>query len=327
MERSTLPAAPYHLQGGNVALAPGIRLRLGFGIRASSFCISRVQDIPTIAIVVLTPAARQPTPPHPTPSHVTTRHTNPPVVHHHSSLSSCITNAVAAGDAGDAPLLQCSPLSSCPSSALPRDALSRRGPQRRLQRQLGRRLEEVAKAVGGGYCRLQTPLKLALGVRETVAGRRLGALKGGGGGKPPPLLMHRWGHTPAPMFAPLLMPLLCRPPPPPCPTAPLPHCRAGSRANSLEGSPPAPKEGYPQELPPPEGFPPLQEVPKLSALGPGRSATSGVARDPRKVWPRLCSVPGGGGGVGLREGLGQEGRVVGGGGGGLQSPWMGGVCS
>ena len=49
------------------------------------------------------------------------------------------------------------------------------------QRRLDRRLEEVAKAVGGGYCRLQMPLKLALGVRETVAGRRLGALEGGGG--------------------------------------------------------------------------------------------------------------------------------------------------
>jgi hypothetical protein len=47
------------------------------------------------------------------------------------------------------------------------------------------RLEEVAKAVGGGYCRLQTPLKLALGVRETVAGPRLGALEGGRGCLPP----------------------------------------------------------------------------------------------------------------------------------------------
>ena len=45
---------------------------------------------------------------------------------------------------------------------------------------LDRRLEEVAKAVGGGYCRLQMPLKLALGVRGTVAGHRLGALEGGG---------------------------------------------------------------------------------------------------------------------------------------------------
>ena len=50
--------------------------------------------------------------------------------------------------------------------------------------------EEVAEAVGGGYCRLQMPLKLALAVRETVAGRRLGALEGGGGGLggTPPLL-------------------------------------------------------------------------------------------------------------------------------------------
>ena len=39
----------------------------------------------------------------------------------------------------------------------------------------------MAKAVGGGYCRLQTPLRLALGVRGTVAGRRLGALQGGAG--------------------------------------------------------------------------------------------------------------------------------------------------
>ena len=51
-------------------------------------------------------------------------------------------------------------------------------PQRR---RLGRRLEEVAEAVGGGYCRLQMPLSLALGVRGTVAEHRLGALGGGGG--------------------------------------------------------------------------------------------------------------------------------------------------
>ena len=38
---------------------------------------------------------------------------------------------------------------------------------------------EVAEAVGGGYCRLQMPLKLAVGIRETVAGHRLGALEGG----------------------------------------------------------------------------------------------------------------------------------------------------
>ena len=31
----------------------------------------------------------------------------------------------------------------------------------------------VAKAVGGGDCRLHMPLKLALAVRETVAGHRV----------------------------------------------------------------------------------------------------------------------------------------------------------
>ena len=49
-----------------------------------------------------------------------------------------------------------------------RDAAEGKGPQRWPQRRLGRRLEEVAKAVGGGYCRIQMPLKLALGVRETA---------------------------------------------------------------------------------------------------------------------------------------------------------------
>ena len=39
----------------------------------------------------------------------------------------------------------------------------------------------LPKAVGGGHCRLQMPLKLALAVRGTVAGHRLGALEGGGG--------------------------------------------------------------------------------------------------------------------------------------------------
>ena len=61
-----------------------------------------------------------------------------------------------------------------------RAALEGKGPQRRPQRRLGRRLEEVVKAVGGGYCRLQMPLKRALAVRETVAGHRQGALEGGG---------------------------------------------------------------------------------------------------------------------------------------------------
>ena len=61
-----------------------------------------------------------------------------------------------------------------------RDAFEGKGPQRRL----GRRLEEVAEAVGGGYCRLQMPLRLAGAVRGTVARHRLGALAGP---PPPPL--------------------------------------------------------------------------------------------------------------------------------------------
>ena len=73
------------------------------------------------------------------------------------------------------------PLKSSPPPP-PRDALEGKGPQRQPQRRLDRRLEAVTKAVGGGYCRLQMPLRLALGVRGTVAGRRLGALEGPGGG-------------------------------------------------------------------------------------------------------------------------------------------------
>ena len=44
----------------------------------------------------------------------------------------------------------------------------------------------LPKRFGGGYCRLQMPLRLALGVRGTVGGRKLGASEGGGG-PPPPL--------------------------------------------------------------------------------------------------------------------------------------------
>ena len=52
--------------------------------------------------------------------------------------------------------------------------------------------KEAPEAVGGGYCRLQMPLSLALAARETVAGHRLGALEAGGGGGDPPLSMHPW---------------------------------------------------------------------------------------------------------------------------------------
>ena len=78
----------------------------------------------------------------------------------------------------------------------PGDALEGKGPQRRPQRWLGRRLEEVAKAVGGGYCRLQMPLKPPFGVRGTAAGHRLGALEGGGEGFPSSIASLR--HPPVP---------------------------------------------------------------------------------------------------------------------------------
>ena len=61
-----------------------------------------------------------------------------------------------------------------------RNASEGKWPQKRLDR----RLEEVAKAVGGGYCRLQMPSKLALGVRGTGTWQRPGAAEGGGGGFP-----------------------------------------------------------------------------------------------------------------------------------------------
>ena len=49
----------------------------------------------------------------------------------------------------------------------PRDALEGKGPRRRPQQRFHRRLEEVAEAVGGVYCRLQMPLRLALAVRDS----------------------------------------------------------------------------------------------------------------------------------------------------------------
>ena len=64
------------------------------------------------------------------------------------------------------------------TTAMGRDALDGEGPQRGPKEPLDRRLKEVTKAVGGGCCRLQMVLKLALAVRETVAGRRLGAPEG-----------------------------------------------------------------------------------------------------------------------------------------------------
>ena len=64
-----------------------------------------------------------------------------------------------------------------PSPAARHASEGKRRPQKRL--------EEVAKAVVGGYCRVQMPLNPALSIRETVGGQWLGALEGGGGGAPP----------------------------------------------------------------------------------------------------------------------------------------------
>ena len=73
-----------------------------------------------------------------------------------------------------------------------RDALEAKAPPRQPQQPLDKRLEEVFKAVAGGYRGRDMPSKLALAVRETVAGHRLGALEGGGGA-PPPLPVQPWG--------------------------------------------------------------------------------------------------------------------------------------
>ena len=74
------------------------------------------------------------------------------------------------------------------------DALEVKGPQAAPE---AVRKAEAAEAVGGGYCRLQMPLKLEPVIRRTVAGHKLGTLEGGGG-LPPPLPMHPegWGGAP-----------------------------------------------------------------------------------------------------------------------------------
>ena len=110
------------------------------------------------------------------------------------------------------------------------------------RRRLGRRLEEVAKAVGGGYCRLQMRLGLALGVRGTVAWQRPGALEGGGGNFPPPFPMHPCTRPQGCAGGrPLPVPLPRTPSPspnraghPPCPPTPPPQAMAvGAQRSNL----------------------------------------------------------------------------------------------
>ena len=82
------------------------------------------------------------------------------------------------------------PMQSVQRWPLPRDALEGKGPQRPPRRRLDRRLEEVAEAAGGGYCRLQVPLRLAFALMETVVGHTT---------PPPPQIGCRF-----PRFAPIL---------------------------------------------------------------------------------------------------------------------------
>ena len=62
----------------------------------------------------------------------------------------------------------------------PRDAFEGTGFESRVQRRLHRRFEEVGKAVLGGYCRVQMPLKLPVAV-----GKRAGEPLARGRGPPP----------------------------------------------------------------------------------------------------------------------------------------------
>ena len=112
---------------------------------------------------------------------------------------------------GEAPRPSGGPVPHTGGRGVVGDALEGKGPRRPPQKRLDRRLEEVDTAVGGGWCRLPMPLKLALGTRATVAGHRLGALEGGGGYLLP-LPMHPWGWgggVPDPV------PLCLAPAPPP----------------------------------------------------------------------------------------------------------------
>ena len=125
----------------------------------------------------------------------------------------------------------------------PRDALDGKGPQRRPQQRLGRRLEEVAKAVGGGYCRLQIPLKLAFAVRGTVAGHRLGALRGGGG-DPPTTRRNVTQGDPPPPFQ-------CIPATPP-PRSSSPNCQPIAPKSNRKAPAGSGSTGHADQPPPPD---------------------------------------------------------------------------
>ena len=114
-------------------------------------------------------------------------------------------------------------------------ALEGKGPPRRPQRRLDGRLEEVAKAVGGRL--LSVTNAVELGVRETPAGRRLGALEGTSPPSNASLGVGGWlgdGTPPPPQVVRLQMPLK--------PALGVRGTVAGRRLGALEGglSPPVP---------------------------------------------------------------------------------------
>ena len=167
------------------------------GTRTSSIAIAAL--CPSQGPLCSHPSTTRLRPPPPSPS----KCLRPFAIRHTPALCSASACEVAANRRRHAPTT--------------RDALKGQRPRRRFRTRLGRRLEEVATAVGGGYWRLHMPLKLALAVRETVAGRRLGALEGRRGVPAPlPMLpcpphpLHRPSPTNAPSAAPLPSPRLCR---------------------------------------------------------------------------------------------------------------------
>ena len=124
-----------------------------------------------------------------------------------------------------------------------RGALEGEGPQRRPQQRLGRRLEEVAKAVGGGYCRLLNAVEPGAW-RQGDSG--WAPWSGGGGGTAPPFQCISWG----PGRSRLLSPPPRAAAPHPLAPGPTAHPRswtpsAGGPCSSPRSAPPSRRTGAP----------------------------------------------------------------------------------
>ena len=78
----------------------------------------------------------------------------------------------------------------------PQGCIRREGASEAVPEAVRRAVGGGCQAVGRGYCWLQMPLKLALGVRGTVAGHRLGTVEEGGG-VPLPFPMHPCSPRPS----------------------------------------------------------------------------------------------------------------------------------